>query len=287
MSSVELIITTYNNPVALHYALLGILLQSRSDFVICVADDGSTEATAELIAAWQQRFAVGRLRHVWHPDTGFKKNEILNKAITSSQADYLLFIDGDCIASPQFIARHLQLRSPGRFVSGGLIRMPLTVNTLLRDELVISGEIFTLKWLSDNGCIGRLGNYLKVASLPPRFNDLIERLSPVKRVWNGCNSSGWRQDLLKVNGFNESMRYGSEDVELGVRLNNAGIRGRHIRYSAPLLHIEHNRAYADPKIIASNKRYMKSVRRSGCSWTADGIQKTQYPGTPATDEASR
>ena len=73
------------------------------------------------------------------------------------------------------------------------------------------------------------------------------------------------------------MTYGSEDVELGVRLNNAGIRGRHIRYTAPLLHIEHSRGYADPVIAAQNKRYMKAVRRSGKAWTDNGILKSTMP----------
>jgi GT2 family glycosyltransferase len=105
----------------------------------------------------------------------------------------------------------------------------------------------------------------------------LERISPVKKVWNGCNSSGWRSDLLKVNGFDESMKYGAEDVEMGVRLNNAGIIGRHNRYTAPLLHIEHSRGYADPVIAANNKLYMKSVRRSGKAWTPLGIVKSNAP----------
>jgi len=73
------------------------------------------------------------------------------------------------------------------------------------------------------------------------------------------------------------MTYGSEDVEMGVRLNNTGIQGRHIRYSAPLLHIEHARGYADPMVAAQNKRYMKSVRRSGKVWAEKGIVKSTKP----------
>ena len=73
------------------------------------------------------------------------------------------------------------------------------------------------------------------------------------------------------------MTYGSEDVELGVRLNNAGVQGRHIRYTAPLLHIEHSRSYADPVIAAQNKRHMKAVRRSRKAWTEHGILKSLTP----------
>ncbi|MGV0958414.1 MAG: glycosyltransferase [Limnohabitans sp.] len=277
MVSSEVIVTTYNNPTALHFALLALAEQTTQDFRVCVADDGSGAATSEVVAHWRDRIGTDRFRHVWHPDNGFAKNEILNKAINSSCADYLIFIDGDCIASPGYVQRHFDLRQPGRFVSGSLIRMPLEVNKLLTDELITTETIFKLNWLKEHACVTRLGTWLKTASLPLVSANFLELISPVKKVWNGCNSAGWRADLLKVNGFDEAMKYGAEDVEMGVRLNNAGIKGRHNRYTAPLLHIEHPRAYADPVVAAANKRYMKSVRRSGRAWTGQGIVKSDDP----------
>lgn len=274
MADVEVIVTTYNNPLALHYAMLSLFGQSVQNFHVCIADDGSGPATQEVVLMWKNRFKAERFRHIWHPDIGFAKNQILNKAIATSRANYLIFIDGDCLASTGYIQRHLELCRPGQFVSGSLIRMPLSVNPLLNEELITSGEIFKKSWLQTHHCINRLGTYLKTANLPFAISNFLEIISPVKKVWNGCNSSGWRQDILKVNGFDESMTYGSEDVELGVRLNNAGIEGRHIRYTAPLLHIEHSRGYADPIIAAQNKRYMKAVRRSGKVWTDHGILKS-------------
>lgn len=277
MVSTEVIVTTYNNPTALHFALLGLEGQTTQDFRVCIADDGSGPDTQNVVNFWRIRLGEDRFRHVWHPDNGFAKNEILNKAIASSGADYLIFIDGDCLASPGYIKRHFDLRQPHLFVSGSLIRMPLTVNPLLSDELITSKRVFQLDWLKAHGCVTRLGTWLKTASLPLVFANFLERISPVKKVWNGCNSAGWRADLLKVNGFDEAMKYGAEDVEMGVRLNNAGIHGRHNRYTAPLLHIEHARGYADPVVAAANKRYMKSVRRSGRTWTAQGIVKSEGP----------
>lgn len=283
MTSVEVIVTTYNNPVALHFALLGLQCQSMQAFQVCIADDGSGDETRQVVDTWRQRFGAERFRHVWHPDNGFAKNQILNKAITSSEAKYLVFLDGDCIASPHYLKRHLELRQPGQFVSGSLIRMPWSVNPLLHDELVTSGEIFTLEWLRKQECIDRIGTFLKVGYLPKGLSNFLERVSLVKKVWNGCNSAGWRQDILNVNGFDETMTYGSEDVEMGVRMNNAGVQGRHIRYTAPVLHIEHSRGYANPVVAARNKRYMKSVRRSGLSWTPDGILKTTNPPHRSTE----
>ena len=109
MSDVEVIVTTYNNPTALHFALLGLQGQTCQAFSVCIADDGSTESTRQVVEIWRQKFGPERFRHVWHPDKGFAKNQILNKAISSSKADYLVFLDGDCIASPDYLKRHLEL----------------------------------------------------------------------------------------------------------------------------------------------------------------------------------
>ena len=102
---------------------------------------------------------------------------------------------------------------------------------------------------------------------------MLEQLSPVKRTWNGANSSAWRRDIIAVNGFDESLRYGAEDVEMGVRLTNNGIIGRHIRYSTCLLHIEHSRGYADPETVQRNKEYVREVRKRGIVWTENGMVK--------------
>lgn len=278
----EVIVSTYNNPVALDLCLQALFCQAAQDFSVCIADDGSGGATQAVVDEWQERFRASRFRHLWHPDQGFQKNLILNKAIGSSTAEYLIFIDGDCLACPWHVQRHLELRAPSRFVSGSIIRMPWAANPLLSRQLIESREIFSYRWLKAHRCIDRIGTFLKTAILPAGVSNFLEIISPVQKVWNGCNSSGWRSDLLRVNGFDETMLYGSEDVEMGVRLNNAGIKGRHIRYTAPLLHVEHSRGYADPVVAARNKVYMKSVRRSGKSWTENGIHKPkdQVPCPP-------
>ena len=101
----------------------------------------------------------------------------------------------------------------------------------------------------------------------------LDRLTPVQRAWGGSNASAYRAALLAVNGFEEAMRYGGEDKELGVRLTNAGIRGQHSRYLASVVHLDHGRSYVDPEIVRANKEKVRAVRRTGVTWTADGIEK--------------
>ena len=99
----------------------------------------------------------------------------------------------------------------------------------------------------------------------------------MQRAWGGANASAFRAAILKVNGFDETIKYGGGDKEFGVRLTNAGVRGQHLRYTAPVVHLDHPRGYADPATIRANKARVRATRASGRSWTPDGIVK----GEPA------
>ncbi len=58
-----------------------------------------------------------------------------------------------------------------------------------------------------------------------------------------------------------------------MRLQNAGVRGQHLRYTAPLVHLDHPRGYADPEKIRRHKAHIREVRRSRAGFTPDGIVK--------------
>lgn len=273
MLDFEVIVTTYNNPSALRLTLLALAQQRQKVERLCIADDGSTKETTDVIDEFLLTHPEIAVRHLWQEDNGFQKNLLLNKAISSSEADYLIFIDGDCLASPGFIARHVELAKPKTFCSGSVIRLTQANTDSIDSAVIESGAPFTLDWLKAKGQIDRLGTYLKTNTLGTTIGGLLEWISPVKKVWNGGNSSGWRSDIIAVNGFDESLRYGAEDVELGQRMKNNGTKGRHIRYTAPLLHLEHPRGYADMEQLKKNKAYVKHIRKTGCTWTDNGIVK--------------
>ena len=280
----EVIVSTYNKPDVLDLVLAALSHQDRDDFGICVADDGSTEATATLVARWRDRLGPSRLRHVWHPDDGFQKNRILNKAIASSTAAYLIFIDGDCVARRDFVGVHLARRRPGHFLSGGMVRLTAAASQALSAEAIADGRVFGADWLRAHQ--GRLSasTRLKAALLPASWARLLERVSPVKRTWNGADSSAWRRDIEAVNGFDERLRYGAEDVEMGVRMVHNGVRALSVRYSAVLLHVDHDRPYADPAVIQANQAHVADVRRQHLRWTEHGIRPglaTQREEAPA------
>jgi glycosyltransferase involved in cell wall biosynthesis len=268
--SAEVVVSTYNTPRALDLALHALQQQSLQGFRICVADDGSGPETADLLSRWVDVFG-NRLRHVWQSDHGFRKNRILNRAIASSRADYLVFLDGDCLPSARFVERHLALARPRRFCTGGVIRLSQAASDDVTAESIDSGEVFQQEWLEARGLLRTTSARLKAGHYAHWLSALADRITTVGRTWNGGNSSTARINLIRVNGFDENFGYGAEDIELGYRLNNAGIRGHHLRYTAPVLHLEHRRDYADLQQKDRNKAVALQALRQGKTVTAQGI----------------
>ena len=116
---ISVIVTTYRREDALAAVLRSLSRQTDRDFEVVVADDGSGPETAALVGVWKTK--LGRpLAHIWHEDREFRAAEIRNRAILASQGDYCIFLDGDCIVRPNFVAVHRRLAEPGWFVTGTL-----------------------------------------------------------------------------------------------------------------------------------------------------------------------
>ena len=238
---VSVIITTYNAEEWLQKVLVGYSVQSEKDIEIIIADDGSTPKTKEIIDTFTSKF-LHPIIHVWQEDDGFQKSKILNKAILKANSDYLLFTDGDCIPRKDFVAFHLKAKQKGYFLSGGYFILPMRITKLISAEDISSQRCFEASWLRSSG----LKMNFKITKLTKNkiFTAFMNWITPTKRSWNGHNSSGFKSDILKVNGFNHDMKYGGLDRELGERLVNLGLRSKQIRYSAICLHLEHARGYS-------------------------------------------
>ncbi len=266
----SVIISTYNSPRWLEKVLWGYSVQTHTDFEIVMADDGSTSETRDLIDRMRTDTGL-TIKHVWQPDEGFQKCRILNKAVLEAEAEYLVFTDGDCIPRSDFLAVHDREAEPGRFLSGGYHKLPMSTSEAITRKDIVSGRCFDLDWLKSHGLKSSYKNSKLTAS--PRQAVLFNRLTPTRCRFKGSNGSAWRKDVLAVNGFDETMAYGGEDREFGVRLNNAGVRPKHVRYNAIVLHLDHARGYRDPAIIQANKAHRIRVDRQGITRTEHGISQ--------------
>ena len=131
-----LLISTYNWPEALSLILKSVAGQVVSPDVVLIADDGSDNATKAVIEDFKQRSTL-QIRHIWHPDKGFRKSSILNQAIAACAVDYIIQIDGDCLLHPNFVEDHLRAAKQGVFLAGSRINIKDT----FRDALFATQQI--------------------------------------------------------------------------------------------------------------------------------------------------
>lgn len=270
----SIILSTYNQPLWLEKALAGYAAQGMRGFELVIADDGSDARTRDVLERVAPRLGL-TLTHVWHPDQGFRKSAILNRAVEAAQADYLVFSDGDCIPRADFVATHATLRQPGRFLSGGYCKLPLSTSQRIDADDIAQGRFVDPTWLRAHGCADTaISRKLRVHG---HRAALWDRLSTARASWNGHNASGWRHDILAVNGFDERMGYGGQDREFGERLAHLGVRGLRIRHRAIVVHLDHPRGYATAESIARNRAIRVQTRRSRSTWSVHGLRPGPAP----------
>ena len=262
------VITTYNSPVWLEKVFWGYENQIDTDFELIIADDGSGEETKNLIKVFHGKKTL-KISHVWHEDNGFRKTEILNKAIRETACDYLIFTDGDCIPRKDFIKTHKEKAKKGHYLSAAYYKLSMPVSEKITEEDISTGRAFDYQWLVEKG----QPKSHKSMKLTCKRDGLFNFLTPARATWNGANSSAYKADIIVVNGFDERMQYGGLDVEMGERMLNRGFKSIQMRYSTVCIHLDHKRGYSDPEIWKKNAGIRKEVRDKKISWTNYGIEK--------------
>ena len=233
---ISIILTTYNRPDALDAALRALAHQSDRNFEIIVADDGSGPDTAKIIESWSARLTTP-IKHVWQDHQGFRGAEIRNRGIGASTGAYCIFLDGDCLAPADFVARHRRLAEPGWFVAGNRILLSAKLT-----NAVLAGSLPAETW--------HLGELVR-----RRLSGGVNRLLPALRVpfgpgrkiyyrsWEGaktCNLAVARSDLERTDGFDMNYAgWGLEDSDLVVRLFHAGVRRKDGRFATGVIHLWH------------------------------------------------
>lgn len=267
------ILSTYKQPEWLRKTLWGYARQTHGDFEVVVADDGSGPETRAVVEEAWSKYPSLELRHVWHPDTGYRKCVILNRATLAARAPYLIFSDGDCIPRADFVATHARLAEPGVFLSGGAVRLPLAVSEAITEDDVATGRPFDADWLASQGFdAGRHRLRLLSGELWPTVLDV---LSPTGATWNGNNASTWRDLVVAANGFEHEMGYGGQDREFGERLANLGVKGRRARHRAVAVHLDHGRPYRTEESIRRNRDMRDATRAGGVVRARCGIDELE------------
>ena len=242
---ISVILATYNWPEALSLCLHSLNAQTDLNFEVVIADDGSKPETTTLINDFKSivKFPLG---HVWQEDIGFRKALILNQAIAEAKGEYLVFLDGDCLVQPDFIAQHRSLARQGNLVTG---------------SRVLLGQGITRQWLFEQTSAGLkypIWSFKRTVWRLPfmRLKSYVNKLLPFyfklpfnrwriysSFVWRrikGCNMACWKKDAVRIAGFDATLTgWGHEDADFVFRLQDSGVRRVSGAWATEVLHLDH------------------------------------------------
>lgn len=226
--SCTLITPTYNWPEALELLLLSTINQTVLPNEVIIADDGSGKDTKQLIANFQNKFPVP-LIHIWQEDIKNRKPKIMNQAIAVAKYDYIVEIDGDIIMNKYFIEDHLTFAQNGQYLFGSRVNIQEKLLPDLFSKKIIHFNFFS--W-----GIKKRGRTIRIPFLMNFAKSVTKRSGKLR----GCNMSFWKEDFIKINGFNESLvGWGIDDSEMIQRLHNIGIIGKRLKFAGIAYHIYH------------------------------------------------
>lgn len=242
----SVIVATYEWPEALGLVLRALSEQSDRNFEVVVADDGSGADTAEIVSRWEKAF-VGELKHVWQPDLGWRKSRILNVGALEAQGDYLLYVDGDSLPRPRFIAAVRRAVIPGWFVASKRLHLTPRLSRQVIETQLPVWRWSTLRWVvgaprelvAAPRETGRPGVLLPIRDRRRPWRHGQQEFSPPFDAFGYCFGV-FRRDFERVNGFDmRFVGWGAEDVDIAVRLRRLGLKCGWPGPQATMLHLWH------------------------------------------------
>lgn len=254
----SLVTPTYNWPEALDLLLLSALKQSHLPNEIIIADDGSKNDTKKLIEHYKTISPIPII-HVWHEDDQNQKPKIMNKAIAASKHDYIIEIDGDIIMHRDFVKDHLSHAKANTYLYGSRVNV--------KSEYLKT--LFTNKQTEFNFFSKGIKKRTRTLRIPV-FANFYKSNDKISKKLRGCNMSFWKEDFVKINGFNEDLvGWGMDDSEMAQRLHNIGIKAKRLRYVGIVYHIYHKEQSKDH--IYLNQKIENNTARNKIIYIEKGI----------------
>lgn len=239
---ISIIIAVYKDIEALKIIIEALKHQTYKNFEVIVAEDNNSLEMKEYIDSITDL----EIKHTFQEDNGIRKSRSQNNAILASSGEYLIFIDGDIIPYSTFVEGHYKLAQKGYVLAGRRVNLNENLSNRLRKgeltPLELERDFFTLGFslMFDRNSRFEQGIYINPDSW-------IYKLFLQNRKRNtsiiGCNFSCFKEDMMAINGFDES--YGSsslpDDVDLDWRFRAYGLKLKSCKNVANVFHLHHKK----------------------------------------------
>ncbi len=258
---ISLIVAVYERVDFLRLVLESIRRQTFRDFEVIIAEDGCSDKVAALVAAYQGRGEVV-VTHLTQEDVGFRKARILNRAVSESRGDFLVFIDGDCILHRYFLGRYARRARENLCLFGRRVMLGRTIT----ESLIAQGEAYTLHLFR-----------VLVSKSRKKEEAIYGPFLPTRRKKGvlGCSFCVSRDKMVAINGFDEDFThpYYGEDTDVERRLRLMGVGVVCTRYATIQYHLFHNAGDRSGAWAISEALYRKKTLMHS-TWCANGIIKS-------------
>ena len=256
----SLIICTYNWPEALSLVLSSVASQSTLPNEVIIADDGSDESTARVIKKISTKISIPII-HSWQEDIGCRIPHSRNRAISKSSYEYIIMVDGDTVLHEDFVKDHKRFAQEGIYIQGSRVLLQSKFsNTLIKNSLFIKPSV------NSNHAKNKI-NMLRLPFLTKLMSYFKNQ--NINRI-RGCNFSIFKNDIIKVNGFNEGITtWGREDSEFVQRLFNTGVHKQHLKFSGIQYHLYHKERSHNN----TNNKILEAAIKNNISWCRLGLDR--------------
>lgn len=196
MIEISVVMPTRNRRDSLEVVLPSLANQDypKDKYELILVDNGSSDGTDELI----KTLNIPNLRHIVQKEAGNRAGA-RNRGIKEASGKMVMFTDADIIAEPNLISSHMKFLS--EHPDSAVVGREVQVNTLEERDGVKNG------------------------TMPERT---LHKPSKTRLPWYFFltgNAAAPKEALIDVGMFDENFTgYGHEDIELGYRLEKAGIK---------------------------------------------------------------
>ena len=184
MPLISVIMPVYNGEKTIRETIESVFNQTFPDWELIVINDGSQDATLEILNSIQDP----RLRVFSYPNAGQATSR--NRGISQACGEYISFIDADDLWTPDKLEAQLQV---------------------LQANPQAAVAYSWTKCIDEVGQVSRRGSHISVTG------DVYKNLLVVNFLENGSNPLIRRQALNEVGSFDESLTP-AEDWDLWLRL---------------------------------------------------------------------
>ena len=250
----SIIISVYKDTDSLDLILESLCNQTIIPDEIIISEDGNSIEMSDYVKVAKEKYKKLDINHLFQEDIGWRKNIALNRAIVASKYEYLIFIDGDCVPFDDFIENHLGQATKRIVLAGKRVELGENITREIRSKKLTVSKLTNNYWLYVIKLINDKTRHLEDI-LHISYKSF---LSPyIKKEVNyiiGCNWSAFKEDILEINGFDETYTLPSvgEDVDLGWRFRGLGIELKSCRYNANLVHLYHKKRFDSSQGIINN-----------------------------------